>query len=334
MTARITSSPATALAALVQGLSSVRGVMLLALAVLGVAAVACGGSSQPSVNQSLDTTPQDDAAISPILTNNTLAVGQNRFSLMLVDQENVPIIDAAVGLRFFDLNDDEPVEKSQSNARFIASELFYADAESGERIYVESNIGVYVTGVDFDVPGRWSVDISVTTDGSQLQLVPLELDVLEKSPEPAVGDPVPASHQLTVADVTDIREIDSSFEPRPHMHDITITDALAAGRPIVVAFATPAFCTSRTCSPVMDTVMDPLYEKYQDRATFIHVEPLLLKEFREGKGRIHVQAAKDWGIETEPWMFVIDRQGMLAGKFEGIIAMDEVEDILAQALEG
>ena len=334
MTARTTSSPATALAALVRGLSSVRGVLLLALAALSIAAIACGGSPQPSGAQPPDATPQGDAVISPILTNNTLAVGQNRFSLMLVDQDNTPIIDADVDLRFFDLNDDGPVQKSQSNARFIASELFYVDEQSGEKIYIESNIGVYVVGVDFDVPGRWSVDISVTTDSSQLQLVPLELDVLEESPEPAVGDPAPASRQLTVADVTDISEIDSSFVPRPLMHDTTIADALAAGRPVVVAFATPAFCTSRTCSPVMDTIMDPLYEKYQDRAIFIHVEPLQLKEFREGSGRIHVQAAKDWGVETEPWMFVIDRQGRVAGKFEGIIAMDEVEDILAQVLEG
>jgi len=334
MATRTTSSPARALAALVQGLSFVRGVLLLALAALGVAAIACGDSSQPSGAQSPDAIPQGDAAISPILTNHTLAVGENRFSLMLVDQDNTPIIDADVDLRFFDLNGDGPVLKSQSSARFIASELFYIDEKSGEQIYLESSIGVYVTGVDFDVPGRWSVDISVTTDSSQLQLVPLELDVLEESPEPAVGDLAPASRQLTLADVTDIAEIDSSFEPRLYMHDTTIANALALGKPVVVAFAAPAFCTSRTCSPVMDTVMDPLYEKYQDRAIFIHVEPLQLKELREGRGRIHVQAAKDWGVETEPWMFVIDRQGMVAGKFEGIIAMDEVEDVLAQVLEG
>ena len=229
MTTRTTSASSTALAALVQGLSSVRSVLLLALAALGIAAVACGGSSNPSGSQLPDATPQSDAAISPILTNNTLAVGENRFSLMLVDRDNTPIVDADVDLGFFDLNGDGPVQKSQSSARFIASELFYIDEQSGEKIYLESNIGVYVTGVDFDVPGRWSVDISVTTDSSQLQLVPLELDVLEESPEPAVGDPAPASRQLTLADVTDIVEIDSSFVPRLYMHDTTIADALALG---------------------------------------------------------------------------------------------------------
>jgi hypothetical protein len=310
------------------------GLLLLALAALGFAAVACGGSSNPSGSDIPDATPTGEGDISPILTNHTLAVGENRFSLMLVDRDNTPIVDADVNLRFFDLNSDVPVLKSQSSARFIASELSYVDEQTGEKKYLDSSIGVYVASVDFDVPGRWSADTSVTTDSTQVQLIPFEFDVLEESPEPAVGDPAPASRQLTVADVTDVAEIDSSFEPRLHMHDITIADALALGKPMIVAFAAPAFCTSRTCGPVMDTVMDPLYEKHQDQATFIHVEPLQLKELREGAGRIHVEAAKEWGVETEPWIFVIDAQGKVAGKFEDIVARNEVEDVLTQVLEG
>jgi hypothetical protein len=334
MTPRTTRSPATALAAKVQGLSFARGVLLLALAALAIAAGACGGSSDSSGGRPPDAIAPGEGLLSPILTNNTLAVGDNRFSLMLLDQDNTPIVDADVDLRFFDLNDDEPQLKSEADTRLIRSELSYVDEQSGEKKYLESSIGVYVAGANFDAPGRWSVDISVTTGSSQVQLIPFEFDVLERSPEPAVGDPAPASQQLTLADVADISEIDSSFEPRPHMHDITIADALALGKPMVAAFAAPAFCTSRTCGPVMDTIMDPLYEKYQDQAIFIHVEPLRLEELRQGAGRVHVEAAKDWGVETEPWIFVIDAQGMVAGKFEGIIAMDEVEDILAQVLEG
>lgn len=334
MTARTTSSPEAAFAARLRGFPLARGLLLLALAALAIAAVACGGSSEPSDGQVPDATAPARSEVSAIITNHTLAVGENRFSLMLLDQDDTPILDAEVRLRFFDSTGEKPALKYESDTRFIASELFYVDEETGEKKYLESHIGVYLTDVDFDAPGSWTVDVSVATDTSQVELVPLEFDVLERSPEPALGNPAPASRQLTAADVTDITEIDSSFEPRLHMHDITIADALALGKPIAVAFAAPAFCTSRTCSPVMDIIMDPLYEKYRDRATFIHVEPLQLKALREGEGRIHVQAAKDWGVETEPWVFVVDAQGKVAGKFEGIIALDEVEDVLAQALEG
>jgi hypothetical protein len=311
-----------------------RGLLILASAALAIAAIACGGSSASSGGPPLDTTPPATGEVSAVITNHTLAVGDNRFSLMLLDQDDTPILNADVRLRFFDSTGDEPVLKSQSDTRFIPSELFYVDEQTGEKTYVESSVGVYVTDVSFNVPGRWAVDVSVATDSTQVELVPLQFDVLAHSPEPAVGDPAPASRQLVASDVTDIAQIDSSFEPRLHMHDITIADALALHKPIVLAFASPAFCTSRTCGPVMDTIMDPLYAKYRDQAIFIHIEPLQLQALREGASLIYVQAAKDWGIETEPWIFVVDAQGKVAGKFEGIIALDEVESVLTRVLKG
>ncbi len=118
------------------------------------------------------------------------------------------------------------------------------------------------------------------------------------------------------------------------MHGITIADALAEGRPLVVAFATPAFCETRTCGPVMESVMDPLYDQYQDRAGFIHVEPFQLQELRDGTGRIPVPATSEWGLQTEPWIFVVDADGRVAAKFESITALDEVESVLVDLLEG
>ena len=113
---------------------------------------------------------------------------------------------------------------------------------------------------------------------------------------------------------------------------MAVAGALAGGKPLVIAFATPAFCESRTCGPVMDSVMDPLYEKHKDEAVFIHIEPYKLKELREGAGLIPVKAAEEWRLQTEPWIFVVDRAGKGSAKFEGIIALDEVEAALAEAL--
>lgn len=334
MTPRTTSSPGTALAARVSGFSLARVVLLLALATLGIAAVACGDSSDPSSSRIPGAATPGSDEVSPIITNHTLAVGENRFSLLLVDQEDNPILDADVHLSFYDLTGDEPPLKAQADARFIPVASSPTDEHTDEENHSESSVGVYVTRVNFDSAGRWAVQVNLSGDSRQVELIPLEFDVLEKSPEPSVGDPAPASRQPTLADVADIADIDSSSTPNPHMHDITIAGALDDGRPIIVAFAVPAFCENRTCGPVMKMVMDPLYEKYQGRVTFIHIEPYKLKELREGTGRILVQSAKEWNLETEPWVFVIDTRGKIAGKFEGIVAADEVEDVLAQVLEG
>ena len=323
-----------ALAAIPSGREAGRrraAVLLSALAALAFAA--CAGSSGPSGAAPSDVVTSGEGNVFPVLGNNTLAVGHNRFSLMLVDHEESPILDANVYLRFFDLTGEQPVIKSEADARFIPMELYFIEDHPGSEKRPAGNNGTYVTSVDFDAPGRWVVDISVTTGGRQIELIPLQLDIKEESPEPAVGDPAPPTRQPTLADVTDIAEIDSSIPFRPNMHDITVADELATGRPLVVAFATPAFCESRTCGPVMDTIMDPLYDKYQEQAAFIHIEPYKLEELRHGDGLFHVEAMEEWNLQTQPWLFVIDRSGKIAAKFEGITARDEVETVLRQALE-
>lgn len=108
----------------------------------------------------------------------------------------------------------------------------------------------------------------------------------------------------------------------------------------------------------METVMLALYETYKENTNFIHVEPYLLEELRNGTGSCAVpafnaefarqgigegggqcpkaldediQAAGDsWSLTSEPIVFVIDRDGKISGKFEGIVAPQEVEEVLRQ----
>ena len=303
---------------------------LLALVVLATATACDGSSGQQDLFPNVITLGEGD--ISPQITNSTLAVGENRFSLGLLDKDNSPILGAQVNLRFFDLNGEEPVMRSEADARFIPVELSFVDETSGKQKRIVGSNGVYVTEVSFGRAGRWGVEVLATVAGKDLDPLPFRFNVLEETAEPAPGDPAPASRQLTLADVADISEIDSSYPPRPHMHDVTVADALGSGEPLVIAFATPAFCESRTCGPVMESVMDPLYEKHKDEVVFIHIEPYELTALREGSGQIPVEAATDWGIQTEPWIFVVNREGKVVAKFEGIVALDEVERALAEAL--
>ncbi|MBI1886552.1 MAG: hypothetical protein HYS09_09625 [Chloroflexi bacterium] len=244
------------------------------------------------------------------------------------------ILGADVYLTFYDLNGDQPQVRSDAHAQFLGAELFFIDEASGNEKRIVGETGVYVAPVTFDQPGEWGVRVDVTIGDRRLDPLPFRFNVLEKSPEPAIGDSAFPSRQRILDDVKEISQIDSSFPPRPHMHSITVADALKKEKPIVLAFATPAFCESRTCGPVMETVMDPLYNKYKGRAIFIHIEPYKLKELREGIGRIPVKATNEWKLESEPWIFVIDSQGKIAGKFEGIIGLKEVEQVLRDALKG
>jgi hypothetical protein len=45
--------------------------------------------------------------------------------------------------------------------------------------------------------------------------------------------------------------------------------------------------------------------------------------------RPQVATADEWGLKTEPWLFIVDEDGKLASRFEGGLTIDEVEPAVA-----
>jgi hypothetical protein len=310
---------------------SLAALALAALALLAAIGTACGSPSTDSDETPVATPSAED--IIPILVSHELAVGENRFVLGLQDRDNNLILNAGVHLRFFSLKDGEAALQSESDTFPVTvQESSVHEHEDGTpHLHAGDEVGVYVTYVKFDEAGLWGVEVNATVEGRAREPTRVQFDVLEKASTPAVGDPAPRTVQQTLRDVTDISEIDSSSPPRPAMHQMTIAEAIDSGRPTVVAFATPAFCQSRVCGPLMDTVVDPLLQRYGDRVNFVHVEPYVLEKARQGQ-LVPVPAAMEWGLQTEPWLFIIDPNGKVADKFEAIVAVDEVEPVLDQVL--
>ncbi|HEY8171668.1 MAG TPA: hypothetical protein VIH21_01160 [Dehalococcoidia bacterium] len=305
-------------------------VLAAAAAFCAVAASACGGSSSGEEFPRVTTLGEGD--VFPSILNSSLGVGPNRMVLQITDRDDEQILGADVRVKLYDLNDSKPTLTAEPNVRFVPVELSYEDEQAGGERTTAGEGGAYVAYADFDRAGDWGMKVDVERDGEQLGEAPFRFNVLQHTNEPQVGDEAPRSMQQILANAPDIEEIDSSSPPRPQMHDVTIADAIGSGRPAVVAFATPAFCRSRTCAPVMDTVMDPLYQKYSAQAAFIHVEPYVLRDLRASFIQNPVPAALEWQLDSEPWIFVIDGEGRIAGKFQGIVAADEVESTLRAAL--
>lgn len=310
-------------------------VALAAVVLLAALAAACQGSSADSDERPIVTPSAGD--IIPILASSELAVGENRFVLGLQDRDKNLIVDALVHLRFFKLKDGEATLKVEAETLPITVEMsetsFVHEHQDGtSHVHGGDKVGVYVAYPEFDEPGLWGVEVNVTDEGGEQESARVQFDVLEEGSTPVVGAPAPRSGQRTLQDVDDISEIDSSIPPRPEMHELTIAEAIDSGQPTVVAFATPAFCESRVCGPMMDAVVDPLFERYGDRVAFTHVEPYILEKAHQGE-LIAITTMEEWGLYTEPWLFIIDREGRVAGKFEAIAALEEVEPVLERVLE-
>src|SRR5262249_60062163 len=104
----------------------------------------------------------------------------------------------------------------------------------------------------------------------------------------------------------------------PQWHQPGIADATAQGKPQVIVFATPKFCTSRVCGPVVDVVRT-LLPAYGKQVVFIH------QEIWQGSSPQQFSpTVEEWNLRSEPWIFVVDGQGMIRAKFEGLTTQREL----------
>jgi hypothetical protein len=75
------------------------------------------------------------------------------------------------------------------------------------------------------------------------------------------------------------------------------------------------------------------YDAYKDRVIFIHVEPYELDKARSGQALVPIRTMTEWGLHTEPWIFVVDKDGKVAAKFEAFVMTDEIKSALNGVLE-
>jgi hypothetical protein len=149
----------------------------------------------------------------------------------------------------------------------------------------------------------------------------LDLDVKEDPAAAAVGSEALPSRTPTIASTGgDFAVLTTRKPPDAGLLRYSIADSLSAHVPFVVAFATPAFCTSRTCGPVVD-VVDTVRRRLEKRGVrFIHVEI-----FKDNQPPETNRWVKQWGLPTEPWVFLVGRDGRIKARFEGSVSVPELE---------
>jgi hypothetical protein len=313
---------------------------ILILLVLALAALAaCGGGGDDDGTPTNVLTPIPGNYI-PIILTSTPAIGENRFVVgLLREEDNSEVLGANMHLRFFTLNADNTGTlrfEVDPTAVQITKNFTHTHPDGTVETHPAGDTAAYVSHVTFDAAGNWGVEVSGSTEeGDDLDPVRLAFRVFETDPGIAIGSPLPPTRQTVLADVADIHDIDSSVSPIPEQHNMTVAEAVANGKPTVVAFATPAYCQSQICGPTKDE-FDALYNEYKDEANFIHIEPYDVKRMASGDcpslESCLVPALIDFKLESEPWVFVADAQGVVSAKFDGIVSEDELRDALLAVL--
>jgi hypothetical protein len=185
---------------------------------------------------------------------------------------------------------------------------------------------VYSTHIDFPSDGQWRVGAVIREeDGTLTGGILPSVFVGEFDKVPRVGDQAPVIHTPTAGGSNgDLSQVTTRVPPDTQ-NEVDFADVVGK-EPIALLFATPKFCQSRVCGPVVD-VAEQVKKTFGDRVNFIHME--IYKDNDPVKG-VRRQVRR-YHLPSEPWFFVIDRHGRIAGEVEGALGVDlmthEVEKV-------
>ncbi len=196
--------------------------------------------------------------------------------------------------------------------------------------------GLYVGELNFDRAGEWMIEVSLPRPDGSRATINFPVTVADRTSAPAVGDPAPASLNRTLADVESVNHLSTGAEPDPALYELTVAEALEAGRPFVIVFASPGFCTNALCGPQAE-ILTALRERHGDRVNFIHVDlyenPLDIRSMGL-QVAIETPLLREWGLRTPEWTFIVDADGLVAGRFEAFAPEAELEEALIALLDG
>jgi hypothetical protein len=293
---------------------------------LGLAAVlaACGGDDEPggpggsAPAGSLKALAADATQLSLLGAQSQLPVGAGLYTFGLSTPDNRLVTGGAP--QVWVAKNDTGRAAGPFPSRWFELEAYETTKDSSPRSPLT---GFYGAEVEFPEAGNWMVAAELAVDGGRA-VGQGGVSVAAQVPA-AVGSKAKAL-ATPVATTAAGRKKICTREPACPLHDISLDDALAAGRPTVVNFGTPLLCSSRICGPVVDEQM-VVADKLGARASFVHVEIY--------PSRSTAKPARpflEYGFTTEPWLLVADRDGVIRARYEGPVTAGQIEDALRPLL--
>lgn len=267
----------------------------------------------------------DEESLTAILATHDLATGHHRFAFALIEAAGLVQLPIAQVRSYY--YPDGHTQKATRQGPFEEKVARFHEFPLGKR-------GIYVVDLNFIRSGDWSARISIPkADGSEAS-TEIFFPVPDQTLSPDRGDRPPSSNSRTINDVASITELTTGTHHDPGLYDLSIAEGLNSDTPLVVVFASPAFCTNAICGPQVEMV-SKLRKKYGDLVNFIHVD--LYQNPHEIQGDLDRAIAtpilEEWRLKSQEWTFVIDRQGVVRGRFENFAPLVELERSIRSVIE-
>jgi hypothetical protein len=230
------------------------------------------------------------------LATSVFVPGENRLAFGVIDAEN-RFVYGKTAVYIARTPDSSAQGPYPAPADSLVTEGRYRSKQAA----LESSpiAAIYAATVPFKRAGSYSLLVLTRSDG-QLLGATAEVGVRRESPIPAVA--------------------------APELHKDSFKDVVGK-RPVALLFATPQLCQSRVCGPVVDIELQ-MRAKYGDRMTFIHQEVYVDNQVDKGLRK----PLLDFNLQTEPWLFTVDKTGRISARLEGSFGVAAFEQAVEAAL--
>lgn len=217
-------------------------------------------------------------------------------------------------------------------ARTFPSELA-ATVTDSQGATVASDIVAVRRGDGHSVP-YWAFVVDVSTTGVfSLRLddassaeVAFQVDDPADVAAPVPGNVLPPFETPTFDDGRGVDPVCTrAGEPCP-FHAVTLTEALAAKKPVAYLIGTPAYCKTGTCAPGLDDLIS-VAKDVGDGVVFVHTDI-----YTDSSASTVAPAVRAYKLDFEPVLYVAGADGVISTRLDAVFEEDEIKDALSRVL--
>ncbi|MAT08294.1 MAG: hypothetical protein CL707_04220 [Chloroflexi bacterium] len=274
--------------------------------------VAYSEDLNPSLHQPIRG-PINDNGYGLILATDDLSTGTHRIGFLALGKTgvvNVPILE--ISLYYF--NPDSGLIELNSGI-----EASYKEWPYGSR-------GLYTLQFNFSNQGKHLLVANIPSENGFVEKAEVTFNINAQTIAPDVGQLAVKSDTKTYNSVDNPSQLTTGSNYDQNLYKYTLAEAVKRKNPVIVVFASPAFCVNAVCGPQVET-LSLLADKFATKADFIHVDLYENPEKVQGDLSTAVisKAVKEWRLPSNEWTFIIDSNGTITARFQGFATFNELE---------
>ena len=234
-----------------------------------------------------------------------------RMPFGLADKDGVPLSKIADKATFTISREDKPVGEPFDVSRYGSGTPF----------------PYYPARVTFTTPGEYQIRTVVAGAAMERTVVvasPGDVDLVQPG-ERAIPVVTP-----TKADPRGVDPICTHDPPCPY-HQLPLTEALTNGKPTILLVASPAYCQTNVCGPVLETLIEA--EPKLHGMNVIHAEVYADAAAQQGDvlQATLTETVRAYRLSFEPSLLVIDAKGIVLDRLDFVFDSREFDAALDAA---